>query len=350
MNPSPLFTFSLFKFWTRQCEAERVRLAIENESLKDRLVQRENTSTVGGSNAATTRHVNGRSLSCLTPPPGLTCLRYFPSSRPFTPCTSLDKVHQRSSVTPSPAAHAVRPGNDAGREGGSYLSGECRGNALSGLKFENVLCKGLHSGRVAAFAGGDTAALVVSQEFRAAGGSRGAMLRHGVTKVRSGSTEYSQKMFVLSSLVNAIFSWQEEIIRLPHYRLMLVLLEMLDVVNGKWTKSRTLSRRWTYSNLFTIATCTYLAIFLYFFVFSLFSISSFLFAALKLCFPTPSSFVNGETFQFSLADVRHQKNIILHREQVRDIKFSSQAGGSGYVLTTSFDRTLKVRGLTNTEA
>lgn len=161
-----------------------MRLAIENESLKDRLA-RESISSVGGSNAATSRHVNGRSMTCLTPPPGSTCLRYFPSSRPFTPCTALDKVHQRSGVTPSPATHAVRPGNGAGGEGG-----ECRGNALGGLKFENVLCKGLHSGRVAAFAGGATAALLVSQEFRATGGSRGAMLRHGLTKVRFDSTEY----------------------------------------------------------------------------------------------------------------------------------------------------------------
>lgn len=47
--------------------------------------------------------------------------------------------------------------------------------------------------------------------------------------------------------------------------------------------------------------------------------------------------------QFSLADLRHKKNVCLHREQVRDVKFSPHAGSAGYVLSTSFDRTLKVR-------
>lgn len=48
--------------------------------------------------------------------------------------------------------------------------------------------------------------------------------------------------------------------------------------------------------------------------------------------------------QFSLADLRHHKSIRLHRAQVRDVKFSSNAGGAGYILTTSFDKTLKVDG------
>ena len=47
--------------------------------------------------------------------------------------------------------------------------------------------------------------------------------------------------------------------------------------------------------------------------------------------------------QFSLADLRHRKNIQLHREQIRDIKFSVEGGNVSYMLSTGFDRTLKVK-------
>lgn len=54
----------------------------------------------------------------------------------------------------------------------------------------------------------------------------------------------------------------------------------------------------------------------------------------------PSSLHHRRLFlQLSLADLRHSKNVCLHREQVRDIKFSPEYG---HVLSTSFDRTLKV--------
>jgi len=46
--------------------------------------------------------------------------------------------------------------------------------------------------------------------------------------------------------------------------------------------------------------------------------------------------------QFSLADTRHHRNIHLHREQVRDVKFSVDGGSVGYILSTSFDKTVKV--------
>lgn len=63
-----------------------------------------------------------------------------------------------------------------------------------------------------------------------------------------------------------------------------------------------------------------------------------------LCIPRAGGAVclSSRCHQFSLADLRHHKNIYLHREQVRDIKFSSNGGSIGYVLSTSFDKTLKV--------
>lgn len=49
--------------------------------------------------------------------------------------------------------------------------------------------------------------------------------------------------------------------------------------------------------------------------------------------------------QFSLADLRHHKNIHLHREQIRDIKFAVEGGNGNvsYMLSTGFDKTLKVK-------
>lgn len=55
-----------------------------------------------------------------------------------------------------------------------------------------------------------------------------------------------------------------------------------------------------------------------------------------LVFPAPS-------LQFSLVDLRHYKHIGLHRGQVRDVKVKSDQLGPGFMLTTAFDRTLKVR-------
>lgn len=61
--------------------------------------------------------------------------------------------------------------------------------------------------------------------------------------------------------------------------------------------------------------------------------------------PAPSSVI----IQISLADPRCHKNICLHKEQVRDVKFSGDAGAAAaagsYVLSTSFDRTLKVKAI-----
>lgn len=47
--------------------------------------------------------------------------------------------------------------------------------------------------------------------------------------------------------------------------------------------------------------------------------------------------------QFSLADLRHHKNIHLHGEQIRDVKFSDEGGNVSYTLSTGFDKTLKVK-------
>lgn len=52
----------------------------------------------------------------------------------------------------------------------------------SAVSFERVLSKGLRAGRVAAFAGGEAGAVLVSQEFGTCGASRGST-RHGITKV-----------------------------------------------------------------------------------------------------------------------------------------------------------------------
>lgn len=73
-------------------------------------------------------------------------------------------------------------------------------------------------------------------------------------------------------------------------------------------------------------------------------------SAIRLDPPLPLAvvFVDDDVVdvvQFSLADLRYHKHIHLHREQVRDVKFSGhlRSGGGGYVLSTAFDRTLKVR-------
>lgn len=47
--------------------------------------------------------------------------------------------------------------------------------------------------------------------------------------------------------------------------------------------------------------------------------------------------------QFSLVDLRHSKRIALHKGQVRDIKYKGNGdAAAGYMLTTAFDKTLKV--------
>ncbi|CAM9676450.1 unnamed protein product [Ectocarpus sp. 12 AP-2014] len=239
----------------KQCEAERVRVSIENASLKDRLsrLDQGGAGVVSSSVARSQGSVSipgcptpKRTLSQFATPggaePGVPSVAYsssvdIGSSSFMTPCPKISHpgpaVAYSQFKTPPPR----RPiGNlDVGAGGGSGgwglaaaesgSEGAAAGSTVA-VRFEQLLSRDVLSGRVAAFAGGAAGALVVSQELGIAGGSRGS-LRHGVTK-------------------------------------------------------------------------------------------------------------------FSLADLRHNKSIHLHREQVRDVKFSADGGSVGYILSTSFDKTLKV--------
>eukprot|EP00752_Nemacystus_decipiens_P012701 g11253.t1 len=265
----------------KQCEAERVRLSIENASLKDQLSRRSTSSTRENPNTNSSSGGAGRGSGSggggggcdfnfaagnlfagggsfaqrqrqgqRTGPP-------LPVSSPLTPLTggravsspspswvvrnagSATVVAAGSAAGASPDAtaysqHVPSPGNFHDSMGGS-ISGDCDGGgeraaaaaaasnrvAKVAVRADDLLSRNVQAGRVVAFAGGATGALIVSQEF----GERRP--QHGVTK-------------------------------------------------------------------------------------------------------------------FSLADLRHRKNIHLHREQIRDIKFSVEGGSVSYMLSTGFDKTLKV--------
>lgn len=63
---------------------------------------------------------------------------------------------------------------------------------------------------------------------------------------------------------------------------------------------------------------------------------------LSSCVAT-TSLLPRHVHQFSLADLQHHRSIHLHRDQIRDIKFSVEGGNVSYILSTGFDKTLKVK-------
>lgn len=99
--------------------------------------------------------------------------------------------------TPAPwqgpvVVSTVANGDDEhGDDGGGGIDNGCHEAApesVSGktvVRFEHLTSSLLRGGRVSTFAGGPAGALIVSQEFGAAGGARGSM-RHGITKVWPG--------------------------------------------------------------------------------------------------------------------------------------------------------------------
>lgn len=197
---------------TTQCEAERVRVSIENASLKDRLsrLDQGGAGLVSSSVARSQGSVSTpgcpkpkQALSQFATPggagPGASSVAYsssadIGSSSFMTPCPKVSNrdpaVAYSQFKTPPPRR---RIGNlDVGAGGGSGgwglaatesgSEGEAAGSTVA-VRFEQLLSRDVLSGRVAAFAGGAAGALLVSQELGIVGGSRGS-LRHGVTKVR----------------------------------------------------------------------------------------------------------------------------------------------------------------------
>lgn len=200
-----------------QCEAERVRVSIQNASLKDQLsrLHRPDTNSTEGRqiNASNPNSIvrcrENHLASCLTPgrtsgvsiaPPALggSGVREEGSvadgsgtpsaprtTRPYPGAAPHSSQGKPQSWQGFIAGSTVRMANRSGARSRMSESGSTRAAVDSErgvLRFEHLLSKELHAGRVAAFAGGGAGALLVSQGFATGGGSRGSM-RHGLTKV-----------------------------------------------------------------------------------------------------------------------------------------------------------------------
>ena len=74
-------------------------------------------------------------------------------------------------------------GSNSSSSSSSSIRGSNSGEQGRGVRFERLFSKDIREGRVAAFAGENAGALLVSQELGEAGGPRGSA-SHGVTKVR----------------------------------------------------------------------------------------------------------------------------------------------------------------------
>lgn len=199
---------------TTQCEAERVRVSIENASLKDRISRLDQ----GGAGLVSSSVARARSQGSVSNPgcpkpkqtlsqsatprgagPGASSVAYsssvdIGSSSFMTPCPkgSHPGAALAYSQYKTPAPRRPIDNLDVSGGGGSSglglvatesgSEGAAAGSTVA-VRFEHLLSRDVLSGRVAAFAGGAAGALLVSQELGIAGGSRGS-LRHGVTKVR----------------------------------------------------------------------------------------------------------------------------------------------------------------------
>lgn len=214
---------------TLQCEAERVRLSIQNASLKEQLsrLRRADSSTTAhsqqgrtvGHGQAFAGQRRAKLAGFLTPE------RFSPaaasSSTPGASSGASSIVHGAGICSRSPLLrHSPslqrKPGSSTGPSVDSGTVGVIGGRSLGGsegagrstgsssitanqgtlpgamhgamierkpaAQFEPLLTQELKGGRVAAFAGGAAGAFLVSQDFGVVGLSSGPC-RHGVTKV-----------------------------------------------------------------------------------------------------------------------------------------------------------------------
>lgn len=198
---------------TTQCEAERVRVSIENASLKDRISRLDQGGAGLVSSSVARSQGSVSTPGCLKPKrpltqfatpggagPGASSAAYSSSvdiggGSFMTPCPKVSHPGAALAYSQYKTPPPRRPiGNNSDVGAGGFSSGgglaatesgsegAAAGSAVA-VRFEQLLSRDVLSGRVAAFAGGAAGALLVSQELGIAGGSRGS-LRHGVTKVR----------------------------------------------------------------------------------------------------------------------------------------------------------------------